>query len=86
MLETVGEHIFSSSQHDRLLIPCARRVNPVEDIYAAFPFFLYINPTYAGQLLSPLLEFQDSVQYNQPYAARDLGDYRYPFAPTSPMI
>ena len=48
-------------------------MNPVETIYASFPFFLYINPDYAGQLLSPLLEFQDSVRYDQVYAARDLG-------------
>ncbi|CAL1707175.1 unnamed protein product [Somion occarium] len=55
------------------------RVNPVENVYAAFPFFLYINSTYAGYLLAPLLEYQDSPQYSQPYAARDIGQ-NYPIA------
>ena len=49
-------------------------VNPVEIVYASFPFFLFINSTYAGQLLSPLLEFQDTPYYNQAYAARDIGE------------
>lgn len=48
-------------------------MNPVEVIYASFPFFLYMNASYGGQLLAPLLEFQDSQQWTQPYAARDLG-------------
>ncbi|TCD67398.1 hypothetical protein EIP91_012433 [Steccherinum ochraceum] len=49
------------------------RVNPVEILYASFPFFLYINPAYAALLLEPLLEYQSSPQYTQPYAATDLG-------------
>lgn len=52
-----------------------RRTNPVEVLYASFPFFLYLNATWGGQLLTPLLEFQDSSQWTQPYAARDLGQY-----------
>lgn len=52
-----------------------RRANPVEVLYASFPFFLYLNASYGGQLLSPLLEFQDSSQWTQPYAARDLGGF-----------
>ncbi|KAK7675988.1 hypothetical protein QCA50_021064, partial [Cerrena zonata] len=55
------------------------RVNPVEKIYASFPFFLFINSTYAGQLLSPLLEAQDSSMNDQAFAARDLGQ-NYPQA------
>ncbi|KAK7675982.1 hypothetical protein QCA50_021058 [Cerrena zonata] len=55
------------------------RVNPVEKIYASFPFFLFINSTYAGQLLSPLLELQDSSSNDQAFAARDLGQ-NYPQA------
>ena len=51
------------------------RVNPVEKIYASFPFFLFINSTYAGQLLSPLLEFQDTPFNSQPFAACDIGKY-----------
>ena len=50
------------------------RINPVEKIYASFPFFLFINATYAGQLLSPLLEFQDTPSNGPEYAARDLGN------------
>ncbi|TCD59771.1 hypothetical protein EIP91_011516 [Steccherinum ochraceum] len=55
------------------------RVNPVESLYAAFPFFLYINASYAGWLLEPLLEFQSSPSYTQPFAASDLGS-SYPQA------
>ena len=51
------------------------RVNPVEKIYASFPFFLFINSTYAGQLLSPLLEFQDTPFNSQLFAACDIGKY-----------
>jgi len=54
-------------------IPCHRRVNPVEIIYASFPAFLYLNATLAGRLLEPLLEFQSSELYGQAYAAPDLG-------------
>lgn len=45
--------------------------------------FLYFDATFGGSfggaLLSPLLEFQNSPQYTQPYAAADLGMY---FSPT----
>ncbi|KAI0793187.1 hypothetical protein C8Q75DRAFT_749208 [Abortiporus biennis] len=58
----------------------SRRVNAVETLYAAFPTFLYVNATYAGYLLDPLLEYQDSSFYDKPYAARDLGE-SYPLAP-----
>ncbi|KAI0072439.1 hypothetical protein K474DRAFT_1667817 [Panus rudis PR-1116 ss-1] len=60
-------------------IGVSRRVNPVEAIYAAYPFFLFVNATYAGYLLAPLLEYQDSPQYTLPYAMRDLG-LNYPVA------
>src|SRR6266542_4277033 len=55
------------------MIPCHRRVNPVEIIYASFPAFLYLNATLAGRLLEPLLEFQSSSLYSLAYAAPDLG-------------
>ncbi|KAI0793186.1 hypothetical protein C8Q75DRAFT_804004 [Abortiporus biennis] len=58
----------------------SRRVNAVETLYAAFPAFLYVNATYAGYLLAPLLESQDIPSYGQPYAGRDLGG-TYPIAP-----
>jgi len=51
----------------------SRRVNPVETLYASFPFFLYMNSTYAGYLLEPLLETQDLPSNPLPFAARDLG-------------
>ncbi|KAF9007830.1 hypothetical protein BDQ17DRAFT_1422506 [Cyathus striatus] len=50
------------------------RVNPVEVIYAAFPAILYFNSTLAGSLLEPLLEYQTSSDYNNAYAAPDLGN------------
>ncbi|KAH9935633.1 uncharacterized protein B0H18DRAFT_1082345 [Fomitopsis serialis] len=57
----------------------SRRVNPVEVMYAAFPMFLYVNASYGGSLLKPLLEFQTSRMYSLPYAASDLGT-SYPLA------
>ena len=55
-----------------------RRVSPVEHIFAAFPTYLYLNATWGGALLDPLLELQDS-QTGQMFAAKDLGD-TYPKA------
>ncbi|KAI0762087.1 hypothetical protein BD413DRAFT_643854 [Trametes elegans] len=54
------------------------RVNPVERIYAAMPAFLYLNASYLGSLLSPLLDAQDATN-GQVYAAPDLGQ-QYPVA------
>ncbi|KAI0088389.1 hypothetical protein BDY19DRAFT_195871 [Irpex rosettiformis] len=48
-------------------------VNPVDVMYAAMPAYLYLNPNILGYLLRPLLEFQDSAQYTNPYAAQNLG-------------
>ncbi|KAF9443524.1 hypothetical protein P691DRAFT_787943 [Macrolepiota fuliginosa MF-IS2] len=49
------------------------RANPVEVIYGAFPALLYFNPSFARDLLVPLLDFQSSSLYKNPYAAPDLG-------------
>ncbi|EMD33464.1 hypothetical protein CERSUDRAFT_118047 [Gelatoporia subvermispora B] len=57
----------------------SRRVNPVEVLYQAFPMYLYLNASFAKSLLSPLLEYQDSALYHNPYAAMDLGP-NYPVA------
>ncbi|KAF8268473.1 hypothetical protein EI94DRAFT_1577703, partial [Lactarius quietus] len=51
----------------------SNRVNPVEVLYDAFPMFMYIDPSLGGPLLEPLLRYQSSVYYTQPYAARDAG-------------
>ena len=53
-------------------------MSPVEHIFAAFPTYLYLNATWGGALLDPLLELQDS-QTGQMFAAKDLGD-TYPKA------
>ncbi|KAJ7249889.1 hypothetical protein C8J57DRAFT_1355899 [Mycena rebaudengoi] len=58
----------------------SQRVNPVETIYAAFPAFLYFNASIGRTLLEPLLMFQNTSSYSQPYAASDLGS-TYPDAP-----
>ncbi|TBU41779.1 hypothetical protein BD309DRAFT_964560 [Dichomitus squalens] len=55
-----------------------QRVSPVEHIFAAFPTYLYLNASWGGALLEPLLELQDS-QVGQQFAAQDLGD-SYPVA------
>ncbi|EJC98586.1 DUF1793-domain-containing protein [Fomitiporia mediterranea MF3/22] len=48
-------------------------VSAVDVLYAAMPAYLYLNPDILGYLLSPLLEYQESTQYTNPYAAQDLG-------------
>ncbi|KAI9513395.1 hypothetical protein F5148DRAFT_1278777 [Russula earlei] len=53
------------------------RVNAVETLYAAFPAFLYIDPTLGAPLLEPLFRLQASPKYTLPYAAADLGS-NYP--------
>ncbi|KIK51207.1 hypothetical protein GYMLUDRAFT_181767, partial [Collybiopsis luxurians FD-317 M1] len=52
----------------------SRRTNPVDVMYAAFPAILYINASWAGYLLKPLLQFQSSELYNKDFAAEDLGN------------
>lgn len=49
------------------------RINGVDVIYAALPIYLYLNPSILGYLLRPLLEYQESSMYTNPYAAIDLG-------------
>ncbi|KAJ7917724.1 hypothetical protein B0H13DRAFT_2322076 [Mycena leptocephala] len=60
-----------------------QRVNPTETIYAALPAFMYLNASLTGLLLEPMLRFQNSSEYNNPYAAPDLGTF-YPEAPGNP--
>ncbi|KAI0665951.1 hypothetical protein C8Q78DRAFT_1062280 [Trametes maxima] len=48
------------------------RVNPVERIFAALPALVYVNSSFIGPLLAPLLDAQDSLT-GQPYAAQDIG-------------
>ncbi|KAJ7194203.1 hypothetical protein GGX14DRAFT_378230 [Mycena pura] len=58
----------------------SQRVSPTEMIYAAMPALVYLNASIIGPLLEPLLQFQNSSQYGNPYAAPDLGG-PYPAAP-----
>ncbi|KAJ7702031.1 hypothetical protein B0H14DRAFT_3527381 [Mycena olivaceomarginata] len=58
----------------------SQRVNPIEVIYAVLPAFMYLNASITGALLKPLLEYQDSPAYTNPYAAPDLG-LTYPAVP-----
>lgn len=58
-----------------LLTESIYRVNVVDIIYSSLPAYLYFNPDLAGYLLSPLLEYQDSAQYQLPYAARNIGTH-----------
>ncbi|KAJ7924038.1 DUF1793-domain-containing protein [Mycena leptocephala] len=58
----------------------SKRVNPIETIFAALPAFMYLNASITGVLLEPLLEYQSSSAYTNPYAAPDLG-LAYPAAP-----
>ncbi|KAJ3557496.1 hypothetical protein NM688_g1439 [Phlebia brevispora] len=51
------------------------RVNAVEGLYAAFPFFLYLNATYGGYLLEPVLEYANTSSWTPAnlYAPSDIG-------------
>ncbi|KAI0251855.1 hypothetical protein BJV78DRAFT_1125603 [Lactifluus subvellereus] len=49
------------------------RVNAVETLYAAFPAFMYLDPTLGAPLLEPLFRFQASSNYSIQFAAADLG-------------
>ncbi|KAI0341899.1 hypothetical protein BDW22DRAFT_1484797 [Trametopsis cervina] len=49
------------------------RVTPVEVLYASFPAFLYVNASYGGYLLEPILEYSNSTLWTFPYAPKDLG-------------
>ncbi|KAF8992037.1 hypothetical protein BDQ17DRAFT_1370004 [Cyathus striatus] len=52
----------------------SRRINPVETIYASLPAILYLNTSLVRPLLEPLLEYQNSSDYKNIYAAPDLGN------------
>ncbi|KAL5508744.1 hypothetical protein ACEPAG_4723 [Sanghuangporus baumii] len=58
-------------------------VNAVDVLYSAMPIYLYLNPDILGYLLSPLLEYQESPQYTNSYAAQDPGS-RFPNATGNP--
>ncbi|RPD57640.1 DUF1793-domain-containing protein [Lentinus tigrinus ALCF2SS1-6] len=60
-----------------------QRVSPVEQMFAAWPAYLYLNSTLCGAMLSPLLESQDTSPGPQ-FAASDLGP-GYPNA-TGPTL
>ncbi|KAF7378320.1 hypothetical protein MSAN_00257800 [Mycena sanguinolenta] len=62
----------------------SQRVNPVEVIYAALPAYMYLDPNITGVLLEPLLEYQNSSNYTNPYAAPDLGPGPFPAVPGNP--
>ncbi|KAI0036147.1 hypothetical protein K488DRAFT_41792 [Vararia minispora EC-137] len=47
--------------------------NPVDGLFAIFPAFVAIDPALGGFLLEPLLRFQKSTNYQNPYAAQNLG-------------
>ncbi|KAK7686293.1 hypothetical protein QCA50_010517 [Cerrena zonata] len=76
---TDGNFNTSDAKLFMLDVGVSDRVNPVDTLYTAFPFFVTVNPAWLGQLLEPLLEYQSSIQYELPYAALDIGQ-TYPNA------
>ncbi|GJE95231.1 DUF4965 and DUF1793 domain-containing protein [Phanerochaete sordida] len=76
---TVGSSSFGYNTSDVKMFmkgvgpPGNARVNPVEFLYASFPFFLTVNATYCAWLLRPLLDYASSDTWNQSYAPADLG-------------
>ena len=63
-------HLFSISTDGAYH---CRRVNPVEQLYSAWPAIMTIDPTLGPPLLEPLLRFQQSSAYVIQFAAPDLG-------------
>ncbi|KAJ7779914.1 hypothetical protein B0H16DRAFT_1359620 [Mycena metata] len=61
----------------------SQRVNPTETIYGALPALMYLNASFTGALLEPLLEYQSSATYTNQFAASDLG-LGYPAVPGDP--
>ncbi|KAJ7585435.1 hypothetical protein C8J56DRAFT_1165854 [Mycena floridula] len=57
----------------------SRRVNAIETLYAALPTYLYLNASWVGLFLDPLLQYQASPPYTNSFAAPDLGS-SYPQA------
>ncbi|KAE9404342.1 hypothetical protein BT96DRAFT_813635 [Gymnopus androsaceus JB14] len=53
----------------------SRRVNAVETLYATMPVHLYLNASWLGMHLQPLLQYQDSSGYQNGFASPDLGMY-----------
>ncbi|EIW62884.1 DUF1793-domain-containing protein [Trametes versicolor FP-101664 SS1] len=49
------------------------RINPVERIFAALPTLLYVNASWVGPLLAPILDAQDAITSAMQYAAQDIG-------------
>lgn len=56
-------------------------VSAVDVLYASMPVYLYLNPNILGYLLNPLLSYQESTQYTNPYAAQDLGKLLLSYTP-----
>ncbi|KIK51941.1 hypothetical protein GYMLUDRAFT_180789 [Collybiopsis luxurians FD-317 M1] len=52
----------------------SQQTNPIDVMYAAFPAILYINSSWAGYLLEPLLQYESSQLYSNNFTAGDLGD------------
>ncbi|KAJ6528989.1 hypothetical protein B0H19DRAFT_1333719, partial [Mycena capillaripes] len=78
-----GEWNVSDMQAFMKDVGNTQRVNPTETIYAALPAFMYLNASLVGLLLEPMLRFQNSSEYNNPYAVPDLGA-SYPEAQGNP--
>ncbi|KAI0312480.1 hypothetical protein OF83DRAFT_1176598, partial [Amylostereum chailletii] len=54
------------------------QINPPDGLYSIFPLFLYLNPSFGALLLEPLLRFQSSPAYTNPYAASSIGTGKWP--------
>ncbi len=46
----------------------------MERIFAALPTLLYVNASWVGPLLAPILDAQDALTAAIPYAAQDIGE------------
>ncbi|KAH9942459.1 uncharacterized protein BXZ73DRAFT_88030 [Epithele typhae] len=64
----------------------SRRVNPVENMYAAFPTFLYLNASLGAQMLAPLLEVKTDIGLNYPIASGTRGAHQQGIEQSSNML
>jgi hypothetical protein len=77
--QTLGGTYFSGTPADPILnlkeISSDGNFQTVDVIFPAFPFFLYLNPSWVSYLLEPLLENQMAGLYPNRYSMHDLGSH-----------
>ncbi|KAI5802839.1 putative glutaminase [Pyronema domesticum] len=75
--QVMGATYFTGTPKDPIInlkeISSNGNYQTVDVIFPAFPFFLYLNPSWLAYLLEPLLEHQNAGLYPNAYSIHDLG-------------